>query len=61
MDKVLALLRKVVETHLRQKFKSADDVFPTVDTRQGFFNILNRNRGIAARACKVDTTNGSIQ
>ena len=61
MDKVLAPIWKVVETNLRQKFKSADDVFPTVETRQGYLNILNRNSGIAARACKVDTTNGSIQ
>ena len=34
---------------------------PAVDTRQEYFNILERSSGFAVLACKVDTTSGSIQ
>ena len=36
-------------------------MFPAVDTRQEYFNILERSSGIAVLACEVDTTSGSIQ
>ena len=36
-------------------------ILPAVDTRQEYFNILERSSGIAVLACEVDTTSGSIQ
>ena len=61
MDKVLASHKESGRDPPAPEVQICRRLFPTVDTRQGYLNILNRNSGIAVRACKVDTANGSIQ